>query len=52
MVKEATSLKLEKEVMIKAKEQAKKENRPLSNFIETVLIRYFEEIEKKENPAK
>lgn len=52
MVKEATSLKLEKEVMDRVKIEAKKENRPLSNFIETVLIRYFEEIDKKENPGE
>lgn len=51
MVKEATSLKLEKEVMEEVREQAKKENRSINNFIETVLIKHFEE-KKKENPGK
>ena len=52
MVKEATSLKIDKEVLEKVKIQAKKENRPMSNFIETVLIKYLEEQENKEKPAE
>jgi len=48
MVKEATSLKLDKEVFEKAKIQAKKENRTMANFIETLLIKYLEDIEKQE----
>jgi hypothetical protein len=54
MVKEATSLKLEKEVLDKAKDYAKRENRSVNNFIETVLIKYFEQVEKNEqkSPAK
>lgn len=51
MVKEATSLKLEKEVLEKVKVEAKKDNRPISNYIETVLIKHFEEIESKEKPG-
>lgn len=52
MVKEATSLKLEKDLMEKVKAEAKKENRPISNYIETVLIKHFEEIEEKKNPIE
>jgi hypothetical protein len=37
--------------MDEVKEQAKKEHRPINNFIEVVLIRYLEEIKKKENPG-
>jgi hypothetical protein len=47
MTKEASSIKLEKEIMDKAREQAKKENRSLNNFIETILIKYFKEKEEK-----
>lgn len=54
MVKEATSLKLDKEVFEKAKIQAKNENRTMANFIETLLIKYLDEIEKQEikNPGE
>ncbi len=54
MVKEATSLKLDKEVLEKIRAQAKKENRPTSNFIETVLIKYLDEIkdQETENPGE
>jgi len=53
MVKEATSLKLDKEVFERVKTQAKNENRTMANFIETVLIKYLEEVEKeKEKPAE
>jgi len=37
--------------MNRIKEVAKKENRPISNFIETVLIKYLEEIKEAKNPA-
>jgi len=49
MTKDATSLKLEPEIMKKVREYAKKENRSMNNFIETVLIKYFEEAEKLKN---
>lgn len=55
MVKESTSLKLEKEVLERVKIEAKKDNRPVSNYIETVLIQHFEEIDKEQstkNPGK
>lgn len=47
MVKEATSLKLEKPIMDRVREEAKKENRPISNYIETLLMKHFEELDKK-----
>lgn len=50
MVKEATSLKLDKELFEKVKERAKKENRTMANFIETVLLNYLQELEQKEKP--
>lgn len=49
MVKESTSLKLEKTVLERVKIEAKKENRPMSNYIETVLIQHFESIDKKQS---
>lgn len=54
MVKAATSLKLDKEVFERAKIQAKNENRTMANFVETLLIKYLEEIEKQEakNPGE
>lgn len=54
MVKEATSLKLEKAIMERVKAESKKENRPISNYIETVLMKHFEKIdqEEKEKPAE
>ena len=52
MVKEATSLKLDKEVFERIKSRAKKENRTMANFIETVLIKYLDEQEEKEKPAE
>lgn len=51
MVKEATSLKLEKDVMIRVREESKKENRSINNYIETVLIKHFREIDETKNPA-
>lgn len=52
MVKEATSLKLDKEVFERVKIQSKKENRTMANFIETVLIKYLEEQEETKKPAE
>ena len=51
MVKEATSLKLDKEVFEQVKDHAKKENRTMANFIETVLIKYMKEQEETKKPA-
>ena len=54
MTKEATSLKIEKPIMERIKLQALKENRSIGNFIETILIKYFEEIDKQrtKNPGE
>lgn len=48
MVKESTSLKLEKSVLERVKIEAKKENRPMSNYIETILIHHFAELDAKQ----
>lgn len=50
MVKVATSIKIEEEVLERIKQEAKEENRPISNFIETVLIKYLKE-KQKETPT-
>lgn len=50
MVKVATSIKLEEELLEQVKKEAKEENRPISNFIETVLIKYLKE-KQKETPT-
>lgn len=55
MVKEATSLKLDKPVMDRLRQEAKKQNRSINNYMETVLIQHFEEMDQKpktENPGK
>jgi len=55
MVKEATSLKLDKHVMDRLRQEAKKQNRSINNYMETVLIQYFEKMDQKqetENPGE
>ena len=47
MTKEATSLKIEKPLMERVKLQALMENRSIGNFIETILIKYFDEEDKQ-----
>lgn len=42
-----TSITMKREVLNKAKEAAKAENRNLSNFLETVLRQWFEEEDRK-----
>lgn len=51
MGKTARGITIEDSVWKKIKEAAIKENRPISNLIETILIKYLKEIEK-ENPGK
>lgn len=48
MVKEATSLKMDKAVMDRLRSEAKNVNRSVNNYIETVLIEHFKELDKKE----
>ena len=52
MVKEATSLKLDKELFDRVKEQARNENRTMANFIETVLLNYLKELAKEKPESK
>ena len=56
MVKEATSLKMETFIMDRLRIEAKKENRSINNYMETILIQYFDELDKKkvqkENPGE
>ena len=53
MGKTPFSLKLEADLMEAVKEQAKKEHRPVNNFIEVALIKYLEDAkEEKEKPAE
>jgi len=47
MVKEATSLKLEKPIMDRVRKESKKENRSINNYIETVLMEHFKELDKE-----
>ncbi len=51
MVKEATSLKLEQDLMEKVRDQARKENRSLNNCIETILLEYYNNIEKEKKTS-
>jgi len=51
MTKDVTTIRIDTKIMDRVKEEAKKENRPISNFIETVLIKYLEEQKEKENPV-
>lgn len=47
MVKEATSLKLEGEIMKRLREEAKKENRSINNYMETLLMKHFKNVDEK-----
>lgn len=47
MTKKGRTITMDEEIWNKAVNEAKKENRPISNFIETVLLRYFEEEKAK-----
>lgn len=51
MTKTARGITIDDEIWDAAKVQAEKENRTLSNFIETILKNYLEE-KKKEKPAE
>jgi hypothetical protein len=51
MTKEVTSLRIDENVMERIRQEAKRDNRGISNYIETVLLRHIENIDlKKENP--
>lgn len=52
MVKEATSLKMEKPIMDRLRIEAEKENRSINNYMETVLIKHFKELDKQEEKEK
>jgi len=43
------SITIDDDMWHKVKEDAQKENRPVSNFIETVLLKYYEEKENKKS---
>jgi len=45
--KKVVSIRLDDEMIEKMRRLAEKENRNLSNYIETILKNYFKEIEKK-----
>lgn len=51
MTKTIKSITVDDEIWDAAKVQAEKENRTLSNFIETILKNYLEE-KKKEKPGE
>jgi LDH2 family malate/lactate/ureidoglycolate dehydrogenase len=46
MTKTARGITIDNELWGKIQEQSKKENRPISNFIETILRQFFEELDK------
>ena len=55
MGKTPFSLKLEADLAEAVKEQAKKEHRPVNNFIEVVLIKYLEDVKNQQetkNPGE
>jgi|GEM_PF-1777505 len=52
MVKEATSLKMDKPIMDRLRLEAKKQNRSINNYMETVLIKHFEELDKEQKIKK
>lgn len=51
MVKEATSLKMDKPIMDRLRLEAKKQHRSINNYMETILIQHFEEIDNNQ-PTK
>jgi hypothetical protein len=48
MTKAPFSLKLEDKLMERVREEAKNDHRPVNNFIELIIIKYFEEIDKQQ----
>jgi len=46
MAKKPITIRLEEKLLERIEEMAKKENRPISNYIETVLKKHLEEKEK------
>ena len=47
MTKKARTITVDEDLWNKIESEAKRENRPISNFVETVLFKYFEEKETK-----
>jgi len=52
MTKTARGITIDDEIWEAAKLQAAKENRTLSNFLETILKLYLEEKKETENPGE
>lgn len=52
MTKTARGITIDDEIWEAAKNQAEKENRTLSNFIETILKKYLEELKETEKPGE
>lgn len=52
MTKTARGITIDDEIWEAAKVQAEKENRTLSNFLETILRLYLDEKKEKEKPAE
>ena len=50
MTKTARGITIDDHVWERVKKLAQIENRPISNFVETILRKYFEEIDKTKNP--
>ncbi len=50
MTKTARGITIDDDLWEKIKKLAKKENRPISNFIETVLIKHIEDTKQTEKP--
>ncbi len=52
MGKTPFSLKLDSDLMDAVKEEAKKEHRPVNNFIEVVLLEYLKKKKETKNPGE
>ncbi|MDD3688383.1 MAG: hypothetical protein PHE56_16685 [Bacteroidales bacterium] len=52
MAKDVISVRIEESIIRRARLEAKKENRPIGNYIETVLIKHFNTIDKTKNPTE
>lgn len=51
-MKETITIRLESELMEKLRKDALKDNRSINNYIETVLMRHYQDqVEEKEKPA-
>ena len=51
-MKESITIRLDSELMEKLRKDAQKDNRSINNFIETVLMRHYQETDRNKKPGE